>query len=283
MRSLFGLILLLGSLLAWATPTQDEVKAAIGRGDYAAAETMMRQVVTDKPGSAKAHFIYAEILAHNGRFGEATDQALQAKRLDPAIHFTSPDKFRAFEAKLLNSLNKQNQPPARVDRPVAEHAQAAPRGEPAKESSSSLWLWIALFVLIGGGLYFILSRRSNTVMQPAGMGGGFGGGQSYGGGGGPTVINNGMGGGSGIGAGIGGFAAGVAAAELYEHFAHGSERERERPLQNPGYYSEDSGNRAEQSLRNDPIDFGNGSSWDDSSSGGSSFDSGSSGGGSSDW
>ncbi len=103
MRKLFATISLAASLAAWAVPSQRDVEQAVAHGDYAKAETMMRDVVAGKPGSAKARYVFAEVLAHNGHFKEATNQALQAKKLDPDIHFTSPDKFRAFEAKLLNA------------------------------------------------------------------------------------------------------------------------------------------------------------------------------------
>ena len=67
------------TLTAWAAPTVDAVQAEVQRGNYAQAETMMQEVVNARPGSAKAHYIYAEILAHNKRFDEAAKQAASAR------------------------------------------------------------------------------------------------------------------------------------------------------------------------------------------------------------
>ena len=39
---------------------------------------MMREVVAAKQGSAKAHYIYAEILAHNGKLALAVEEAQKA-------------------------------------------------------------------------------------------------------------------------------------------------------------------------------------------------------------
>lgn len=99
---LLGLALLsalwLGS--AQALPSVDQVQAAAKSGDYAGAEKMMREVVTAKPDSARAHYVLAEILAHERQFGEAAEHTRRARALDPAIKFADPAKFTAFEQLL---------------------------------------------------------------------------------------------------------------------------------------------------------------------------------------
>ena len=55
------------AVLAWALPTQQQVEAEVGQGNYAEAESMMREVVAARPDSARAHYVYAEILAHGGK------------------------------------------------------------------------------------------------------------------------------------------------------------------------------------------------------------------------
>ena len=79
---------------AAALPSVDAVQAEVQKGRYAQAETMMQEVVAAKPGSARAHYIYAEILAHNKRFDEARRQVSAAREIDPALSFTEPAKFR---------------------------------------------------------------------------------------------------------------------------------------------------------------------------------------------
>jgi len=43
------------AVVAWALPSLQDVEAEVQAGRYAQAETMMREVVDAKPGSAKAH------------------------------------------------------------------------------------------------------------------------------------------------------------------------------------------------------------------------------------
>ena len=61
------------SAVAWALPTAQEVQAEVQQGRYARAEEMMREVVAAKPDSAKAHYVYAEILAREGKVGLAVE------------------------------------------------------------------------------------------------------------------------------------------------------------------------------------------------------------------
>ncbi|MBX9715929.1 MAG: hypothetical protein K2X42_04970, partial [Burkholderiaceae bacterium] len=49
---------------ASAVPSLDAVKGEVALGHYVQAQTMMEEVLAAKPSSARAHYVYAEILAH---------------------------------------------------------------------------------------------------------------------------------------------------------------------------------------------------------------------------
>ena len=42
--------------LAWALPTPQDIEAAVNSGKLAQAESMLREVIKEKPNSAKAHY-----------------------------------------------------------------------------------------------------------------------------------------------------------------------------------------------------------------------------------
>ena len=88
------------NLAAWALPTVDQVQAEVAKGNYAAAEVMMRDVIAERPDSARAHYVLAQVLAHNGRLDDARTAAQRARQLDPAISFTSRQGFEDFERAL---------------------------------------------------------------------------------------------------------------------------------------------------------------------------------------
>jgi hypothetical protein len=154
------------ALLAWsafALPTLEAVQAAIGQGNYVQAETMMSEVVAAKPNSAKAHYLYAEILAHNKRFDQATAQAAQAKSIDPSLKFTQPEKFRAFEQLLEREHSAaQNAKNANVKQAPERKVAAAVTPAPAPSSSLPTWIWA-----LGGAAAALLAWRLWNGRQQA--------------------------------------------------------------------------------------------------------------------
>ena len=99
-NSIVALVFVAVCASAWALPSTQDVEAAVEKGQYGRAETMMSEVVVARPESARAHYIYAEMLAHNGSFSKASGEAAKARELDPTLKFTSPEKFRNFEQLL---------------------------------------------------------------------------------------------------------------------------------------------------------------------------------------
>ncbi|MBB5189831.1 hypothetical protein HNQ50_000541 [Silvimonas terrae] len=273
MRWIASLFFALATTLAFALPTEQDVEAAVKQGNFAQAQTMLAEVVAAKPDNAKAHYIYAEVLAHNGQFADATNEALKAKTIDPQIHFTSPEKFRKFEAQLLNSA--QPAAPAATTRAVT-----APQAMPVQRSGGFGWTGIIILVVAGFGVLIWLTTRRREPAVFTGNGGparpyGAPAGYNYGTpvGNGPVVVNQG---GSGIGAGLmgaaGGFAAGMLVEEMLDH-RNGGLGGRSEIVENNTYIYENgtgSGN-VDQQLETQPVDFGNGSSWDNSDSGGGGF------------
>lgn len=257
---LLSLFMAFAASAAFALPTVAEVQAEVQKGNYSQAQTMMRDVVTAKPGSAKAHYIYAEILAHNARFDEAAQETRLAKQLDPAIKFTQADKFRAFEQMLdreqqharakaaapavtapLN-LGPTTMPQTRSDASPRQQAESSQVAESRQAGGVPGWAWglgIAVIAFFG---WRMLSRgRSAAPVQqpmatsygpgamPYGAGQGvapYGANPAYpqGGGYGPGGMASSAGGGL-MGVGLAA-AGGVAAGMLAEKFM---ERGREQP------------------------------------------------------
>jgi len=251
--------------VAWALPSLQDVEAEVQQGRYAQAESMMREVIAAKPGSAKAHYVYAEILAHDGKVALAAEEAQKARLLDPDVKFTDPEKFRSFEAALLAAqrpATRAAQPSGRVQAPA-----------PAPMSSGIPgWVWLAGLAVIA----FVLWRgfsRSRDAAAGAGVPGGYGApgsvvpgavgpqGAPYGPGypaPGYAPQRSGM-----LGTGLaaaGGVAAGMLASELLHRHQQGGNLAQD-PSAQPGFFdSPDAANGG--ALADRPIDFGNGGDWD---------------------
>ena len=267
--------------VAWALPSVQEVEAEVRQGRYTQAESMMGEVIAAKPGSARAHYIYAEILAHNGKIALAAEEAQKARLLDPDLKFADPEKFRSFEAALLQA-----------QRPAARSTQSSGRGQstapvqaaPAPASTGiPSWIWLAGFAVLAFMLWRAFSRRrSAAAATGAGIAGGYAApgtgfgqgvpgqigpqGAPYGPGYAPQGYSPQRSGMLGTGlAAAGGVAAGMLAGEMLHRNRSSENNADQGASAQPGFFDSPDAGTAE-ALENRPIDFGSGGDWDSGAS-----------------
>ncbi len=271
---------------SWGTalPSPKDIEAAVVAGRYSQAESMLREVIREKPLSAKAHYELGEVLARENQLNASRQELLEAQRIDPSLKFAqSPDKFKSIletvsvaasnETAAPMHNNAANQPVMRVQEPTPAH-------EPFP------WGYVVIAICVMLVLGFIIRRMAPPPVVygpaqgpygPMGQGGpvvgpsgppGYG--PSYGPGYGPAGSGSGIGG--AVVGGLAGVAAGYALSRAMEGGEHGGGSYQNSGNQgNSGYIPMDQ-------PRNAPdigsFDQGSGSGWDDSSSGGGSDDSG---------
>lgn len=109
--------------VAWAAaPSVKDVEAALRAGNYAQAETMLADVVQAHPNSARAHYLYGQVLDRNGKAAAGLAQVEQARTLDPSLKFTDPAEFRAVERHVQADADATGK--AVAQRPSAGQANA---------------------------------------------------------------------------------------------------------------------------------------------------------------
>jgi tetratricopeptide (TPR) repeat protein len=164
-RILIMVVLVLVAVTAWAIPSVETVQAEVGRGNYAQAENMMREVVAADPGSARAHYIYAEILAHLGHFDQAAQQAGQARQIAPDLGFTQPERFRAFEQLLERERRAALHSPAAQSRAMGAPAMQPP----ARGGNGGVpgWAWGLGAVALASMLWRAFSPGPRGASMPA--------------------------------------------------------------------------------------------------------------------
>ncbi|MBY0578091.1 MAG: tetratricopeptide repeat protein [Burkholderiales bacterium] len=244
-------VLLGGPAFADDSPSLHQVYQAAQSGRLDEAQKMMTRVLQEHPNSAKAHFVEAEILAKEGRTGNAATELETAQRLEPGLPFAKPEAVQ--ELRTLIGGSRQ---------PVGAHSQQA--GFP----------WGMFFLGIGAITVIYLIFRSMAARRPAYVpagaqpfpGSSFGpGGAPYGAGGygpgyGPAPMGGGMGSGilSGLATGAALGAGMVAGEELAHHFMDGNSGNNMSPVSDSWNSSDNMGGQ----------DFGiaDNSSWNDGSS-----------------
>jgi hypothetical protein len=211
---LVSALLCVGLAMAQSEPTLNQVYEAAQSGRMEQAQVMMQQVLVAHPGSAKAHFVQAELFARQGKLSQAREAFSMAEKLAPGLPFAKPEAVQTLRSQLT----------ARSAAPsVNGSSQHRSDTVAARESSpASSFPWGLALALGGGaiGIAIFLSRRktapSYEVQQPvyANQGGlagpqGFGMGNNMGAGGMPQPY--GQPAGSGLGGRImGGVATGLA-------------------------------------------------------------------------
>ncbi|MBV8055527.1 MAG: tetratricopeptide repeat protein [Deltaproteobacteria bacterium] len=263
------------ALAAPNVPSIDQVYQAAHSGRLAQAEAMTKQVLQAYPDSARAHFVMAQILAAEGRTGEARTYLAEAERLKPGLPFANSQSVANLERRINGG--------ARV--PVTQPST----------NQAFHWWWL----LAGAVLFFILLRMLRG-RRPAPSG--YSGSAMSGAGAGPGVSSSGYSGGgggllssvlAGLGFGAGAAAGGYAVVRLLGREGRGDPAQpeiQEPPSDSGGLGGDDFGvqpgnsssggwedSGGQNSAGSSPDDdFGasnsDGGGWDDSSGGGGDVD-----------
>jgi len=268
-------ILAFTTCLALALPSPKDIESEMQAGNLAKAESMLREVIAEKPQSAKAHYELGQVLARQEHYAQAHQELLKAKEIDPTLKFaSSPEKFNVVFDKVSQLQNKT---------PTAQHSVATAQSQspaPAQSGGINLnYVWIGIAGLVALALIIRIMRpappaanyaptypQTNPDGSPVAQRG-FG--QQYAPGApqqqpyGPAPTG-GMGSGMGgaVICGLAGVAAGYALSKAMEG-DHGAGHAYAAPAQPGGYVSFDS--PAQPDLGNFASGSGGGS-WGDSGS-----------------
>jgi uncharacterized protein len=207
--------------IADTLPTVDQIYQAEQAGHMDQAQQMISQVLKERPNSAKAHFIQAEIFAKQGYLSQARTELNDAERLDASEDFAKPRAVQELKAQLGGGQAG-----------VGEHHSAGGQvAQYPRPETRFPWGTLLIAAIVIGLLMMVFRRRNTTYVQNSPGGGpGYGGapGAGYGPGYGPAPM-----GGGGVGSGIvGGLASGlalgagvVAGEEVAHHFLDGDRHE----------------------------------------------------------
>ena len=263
-----------------ALPSPKDIQNAVEAGRYTQAEAMLKEVLHDKPSSAKAHYELGQVLERENRLSESRQELLEAQRLDPSLKFAkSPERFNEILEKVSVAENKQATAPTQTANQPNMRAQG-----PAQAQQSFPWGYVVIAIVVMLILGFIIRRMAPPPViygpaqppygppGPMGPGGGpgYGPAPGYGPNYGPNYGPGYAPSGSGIGGAVVGGLAGVAAGYALSRAMEGGEHQGGVPNQNAnpnngGYIPMD---QPQQPPNIGPFDQGSGSGWGDNSSGG---------------
>lgn len=144
-KILLTLLFVFWSAVAIAAPSINQVKAAMDAGDHVRVETMLREVIVERPDSAKAHYFLAQALAKQGKDKAALEELLTSERLDPSLKFANKRKFYELKDELTYVS------PAPVSKPVQTNR---PSNVSTSDGDGSGALWVLFWCVVVPGLGF---------------------------------------------------------------------------------------------------------------------------------
>ena len=290
-KQLLALMLVFFASLTLALPSPKDIESAVNAGNLSQAESMLREVIQEKPQSAKAHYELGQVLARQSRYSDAQQALSKAKAIDPSLKFaTSPEKFNETLDKISLKAKELSSPQVSsglsdTRRPAASAAAAAAPAAPEPAFPLHyIWIGIAGLVILAlvmrrkqanaspSPMSMPMQNRNASPYAPAtamGPNGAPGYGQAY-----PQQQPMGGGMGSGIGGavvgGLAGVAAGYALSKALEGDHHSNASSAAQNTgNNNGYVPFDSPSQPNLGS----FDSGSGSGWDDSGDSGSGDDS----------
>ena len=154
----------LGSAMAQAEPTMNQIYQTAQAGKLDEAQVMVQQVLISHPNSAKAHYVQAELFARQGLASRGRDALTQADKLAPGLPFAKPEAVQALRTQL---ASKPAGTPA-VKEPANKAFGALEPAAPAAAPSFPLGLGLAL----GGAaialvVWLIRKKPAPAAVSPA--------------------------------------------------------------------------------------------------------------------
>jgi len=161
-------ILISVSMLAQALPSPKDIDAAVTAGKLDQAESMLREVISEKPLSAKAQYELGQVLARQARYPDAQIALNKAKEIDPSLKFANnPQKFNETLDIVSRKVSE-----SKSSQPLSSNATFTPSNSSSVKASGSdaqfplsyIWLGIGGLVVLA---LFLRKKAANQSTSPA--------------------------------------------------------------------------------------------------------------------
>jgi len=160
-----------GPAMAQSEPTLKQVYAEAQAGRLEQAQVMMQQVLVAHPGSAKAHFVQAELSARQGKMSHAREALATAEKLAPGLPFAKPEAVQALRAQLAAKNSAPSNNGSNSSSSGRAPATAAPAAYSAPAAPVSSFPWGLALALGGGaiaiGIFMTRKKAATAAMSPA--------------------------------------------------------------------------------------------------------------------
>jgi hypothetical protein len=149
-----------------AEPTVHQIYERAAGGDMRGAREMIDQVLSKHPGSAKAHYVKAELAARDRDTATARSELQAAEQLSPGLPFARPEAVAALRSELDAPSAPSAAPRADTPRAGANRMGAPPQDTTTRSAGGGFPLGALLIGAIVIGGVFMLMRRRRAAQGP---------------------------------------------------------------------------------------------------------------------
>ncbi|MEJ8823803.1 hypothetical protein WKW80_17455 [Variovorax humicola] len=144
-------------------PTIDDIYKAASSGRLREADEMIGKVLAAHPGSGKAHFVHAELLAKEGNLAAARSEFAKANELAPGLPFARPEAVAGLAERL--DASKPPRAAAGTSTGLQSPSLAAPESAPGMGAPAKLGI-LALLIAAGVFVFRRLGRARAAAAGP---------------------------------------------------------------------------------------------------------------------
>jgi uncharacterized membrane protein YgcG len=165
-KFLVGILLSLVTVIAFALPSPRQIEDALAANRYSDAQSMVSQVLRERPDSARAHLLNAYLLIHVNHDKTAANAELNtAAGLDRNGDVKNSPLFGRVVGEIDTYQGATRSAPRQVVQsgPMVQQAAVSPvaQSEPEKKGESHLLLWLFVFFGVVAVLAYLLIRGAN--------------------------------------------------------------------------------------------------------------------------
>lgn len=158
-------LLVFAALAHAADPSAADIAQAVDHKEFHKADVMLHDVIEHHPGSARAHYMLAQVLGYEQRPADGLAELNKARSLDPGLSFASEQRVNAVQRRLDAEVHVT---PLQVLAPApAQPTAIAARSGADSRIGAGVWGWIGAIVAIIVVIWIWLARRARQRREYA--------------------------------------------------------------------------------------------------------------------
>ncbi|WP_186214460.1 tetratricopeptide repeat protein [Burkholderia gladioli] len=171
--ALLASLLAITALAHAAEPSATDIAQAVDQKEFHKADVMLHDVIKHHPGSARAHYMLAQVLGYEQRPADGLVELNVARSIDPKLSFASTQRVDAVQGRL-EAEERDLQPAARSAAPALTTTQPTTLAERPGTTSyvgaaGLAWICAIVVLIVITSIWLARRAQRRRELQTAGV------------------------------------------------------------------------------------------------------------------